>query len=90
MCNYCQPDYGGIGGVVGYLYDSAKDAIKWHKAKPKEYIKLIMAIGRLVYLSEDDFTKTMNHHTADTISDDEVRQFYENDRKEKAKKVKEN
>lgn len=57
ICNYCQPNYGSMGGIVGYLYDSAKDAIRWHKAKPKEYINLIMAIGRLAYLSDEDFNK---------------------------------
>ena len=46
-----------MGGVVGYLYQSAKDSIKWHKQKPKEFINLIMDIGRLTYLPNEEFEK---------------------------------
>jgi len=46
-----------MSGVVGYLYQSAKDSIKWHKQKPKELINLIMDIGRLVYMPDEEFEK---------------------------------
>jgi hypothetical protein len=46
-----------MSGVVGYLYQSAKDSIKWHRQKPKELINLIMDIGRLVYLPDEEFEK---------------------------------
>ena len=56
-----------MSGVVGYLYQSAKDSIKWHKQKPKEFINLVMSIGRLVYLSDEDFGKANTSSSVDDV-----------------------
>ena len=75
ICGGCQPDYSGMSGVVGYLYQSAKDSIKWHNLKPKDFINLIMSIGRLVYLSDEDFNKLDVSKDKDIINVDNVNNF---------------
>ena len=47
----------GFAGATGYLYESAKDEIKWFGMRPKNYIRTIMRIGELVCLPDDGFEK---------------------------------
>ena len=58
----CEIDYGGFNGPVGFLYKSAKDAIKWEGLSVKRYIKLIMKIGRYISLSDERFAKVKNRN----------------------------
>jgi hypothetical protein len=67
----CEPEYGAMG-VVGFHYTSVIDALKERKMK-KEYRTLLMSVGRLVYLSEEDFQKrqaseSLNKLTAEDIA----------------------
>ena len=40
-----------------FLYESAKDTLKWHGLSVKEHITTIMHIGTLYHLSDEDFAK---------------------------------
>ena len=44
-------------GRVGYLYESAKDQIRWHHLEVKDYINLIMSIGQIMSYAEEDYKK---------------------------------
>ena len=44
-------------GRVGYLYESAKDQLRWHNLEVKDYINLIMAIGQIMSYSDEDYKK---------------------------------
>ena len=44
-------------GRVGYLYESAKDQLRWHNLEVKDYINLIMAIGQIMSYSDEDYRK---------------------------------
>ncbi len=44
-------------GRVGYLYDSVKDQIRWHKLSVKHYTKLISNIGQVMALRDEDYEK---------------------------------
>ncbi|PHR57288.1 MAG: hypothetical protein COA44_06200 [Arcobacter sp.] len=52
----CEFSY-GPSGAVGYLYESVKDQMKWHKLSVKKYIKVVMGIGRIMVLSKEDYMK---------------------------------
>jgi len=64
-----------MGGVVGYLYDSAKDAIKWSNLKPKHFVNLVMQVGQLVYLSDEDFDKISDNSDNDIIQLSDINNF---------------
>lgn len=42
-------------GRVGYLYESVKDQLKWKKLEVKRYVGVIMKIGQVVSLSDEDY-----------------------------------
>jgi len=72
-----------MGGVVGYLYQSAKDSIRWHNQKPKEFINLIMGIGNLRYLSDDEWNKLENENEILPVDAETLRNMYAEFRKSK-------
>ena len=51
--------YGGMG-AVGFLYESMKDQLKWHRLKAKEHIEHISLIGKYLSMSDEDFRKANN------------------------------
>ena len=56
MCEFNYTSY----GAIGFLYQSAKDNIKWARLKPKKLIYSIMRIGDLLAIKEDsDFNKAI-------------------------------
>lgn len=44
-------------GRVGYLYESVKDQLRWHKLSVKKYIGLVSTIGQIMALSDEDYKK---------------------------------
>jgi len=44
-------------GRVGYIYESVKDQLRWHKLSVKQYVRLVSNIGQIMALSDDDFRK---------------------------------
>jgi hypothetical protein len=52
----CEPEYGAMG-IVGFIYQSVKDSIKDVKLNIKDLRMPVMAIGRVVYMKDEDFNK---------------------------------
>ena len=52
-------------GIVGYDYQSAKDSIKDYGLNVKLLRVQVMAIGRLVNMSEDDYIKAVSKDKKD-------------------------
>ena len=47
----------GAMGRVGFLYQSAKDQLKYYNMSRKKYIHIVMAIGGYMALDDKDFDK---------------------------------
>lgn len=45
-------------GAVGYNYSSAKDNLKWHKLRDKEWLHIVLAIGNLMVTDDKEFAKS--------------------------------
>jgi hypothetical protein len=52
----CEPEYGAMG-IVGFIYQSVKDSIKDVRLNIKDLRMPVMAIGRVVYMKDEDFNK---------------------------------
>jgi len=65
-------------GVVGYLYSSVTDAIKESKL-PFEFRQTLMAIGRLVYLSDEDFDKRLASDSLQKINAQDIQEAFQGD-----------
>jgi len=50
-------------GKVGFLYESAKDQLRWNNLSIKHYVKIIMQIGQILSISDKDFNKYKVEHT---------------------------
>ena len=59
----CEIQY-GMMGATGFLYESAKDNIKWKNLSIKKYISDIMFIGRMTVLSDEKWGEYMASMTA--------------------------
>ena len=57
VCNRCVYAYGGMG-AVGYNYASAKDNLKWHKLRAKEWLHIVLAVGNIMVLDDKEFAKS--------------------------------
>ena len=42
---------------VAFLYESAKDVLRWHNLSVKTHINEVMSIGSLIYLSDENYNK---------------------------------
>ncbi|NOX15959.1 MAG: hypothetical protein GXP61_08045 [Epsilonproteobacteria bacterium] len=56
VASRCEYEY-GFNGVVGYMYASVKDNLRWNNLSIKHYIHILMGIGRFMALDEKDFAK---------------------------------
>ena len=64
ICSRCEPEYGSVG-LIGYNYQSVKDSIKDLGLSIKAFRVPVMAIGRLVSMNEDDYTKAVSTRKKD-------------------------
>ena len=48
------------GMSASFLYESAKDVLKWSNLSRKKYISLVMRIGNLIHLEEQGFEELKN------------------------------
>jgi len=71
ICSKCEPEFGAMG-VVGFLYQSVKDSIKEEKLKVKTFRGPAMAVGRLVYMKEEDFNRSVPAKTIADVSAEEI------------------
>ena len=67
------------GESVSFIYQSVKDVIKWHSISVKDHIAIIMNMGTLIYMTEENYNKVIDEslHKSVTKSDiDAVYQAY--------------
>ena len=58
-----------------FLYESAKDTLKWHGLSVKEHIVTIMHIGTLYHLSDEDFAKMGTTPSSDLLEADVINEM---------------
>ena len=64
-----------MGG--SFVYQSAKDQLKYHNLSIKKHITAIIAIGNLYLLSEENFEKYKNDNNYIGITKEELKAFME-------------
>ena len=64
----CEYAY-GFSGRVGFLYQSAKDQLKWNGLSVKAYLSLVMQIGTVMSLSDEDYHKEKGKVVAMSTAD---------------------
>ena len=50
---------------ASFLYESAKDNLKWMNISVKDHVQEVMQIGNLIFLSDENYEK----HKAKSISE---------------------
>ncbi len=53
----CEYSFAGMGGAVGFNYQSVKDNLKWNGLSRKKFAHIILAVGRYLVLGDEDFGK---------------------------------
>ena len=61
IASRCEFNYGAMGRV-GFLYESAKDQLKWSGLIVKNYIKLLSQVGHILSMSDEDYNKRKVEH----------------------------
>jgi len=59
-----------------YLYESAKDNLKWYNLRVKDYIHDVMQIGTLVNLSEESFNKLSSDEMFSGLTKEDIEEMY--------------
>ncbi len=52
---------------VSFLYDSAKDVLKWNNLSIKDNINIIMRIGGMLHLSDKDFANVKSNVSTESV-----------------------
>jgi len=60
-----------------FLYDSAKDCLRWAGLSVKDNIKLVMSIGSLVHLKEETFSEVINENEFLEVSKEDLAKMYQ-------------
>ena len=68
----------GNGMAISFLYQSAKDVLKWHNLSAKEYIKTVMRIGDYVGMDDKSFEKVLNSEEFMSVSLEDLKKAYKN------------
>ena len=68
VASKCEYTY-GFSGRAGFLYQSAKDQLKWNGLPVKAYLSLIMQIGTVMSLSDEDYHKEKGKVVAMSTTD---------------------
>ena len=63
------------GMAVTYLYESAKDVLKWLDVNVSEYVKTVMSVGNLVHLDDKDFNEVIADNDFIPFSAYDLEQF---------------
>jgi len=58
VASQCEPAFGAMGRT-GFLYDSAKDQLRWHDLSAKNHVRTIMRIGEVMALSDEDYESSL-------------------------------
>jgi hypothetical protein len=70
VCSYVVPTSTGMN--IGFLYESAKDVLRYNNLKIMDHIKEVMQIGSLVYLDDENFDKIKNKNNSGNMSGDDL------------------
>ncbi len=62
---------------VGFLYQSAKDVLRWSRLSVSLYIKTVMAVGSIYHLTDKQFEDYKNENEYLEVSLEELEAFYE-------------
>ncbi|MCK5743630.1 MAG: hypothetical protein KAH30_02745 [Caldisericia bacterium] len=57
---------------VSYVYQSAKDVLKWRNLSVREHIGTVMQVGNLVYLSDKAFDEITTENEFLEISKEDL------------------
>ena len=60
----------GFNGAAGYLYESAKDRLRWSGISVKRWVHLVMRVGSAMAMPEDKYNQERAKHV--TMSDDSI------------------
>jgi len=55
-----------------FLYESAKDVLRWHNLSVKKYINTIMSIGTLYHLDDEGWNKYKYKTTSKMLDGDDI------------------
>jgi len=61
---------------ASYLYESAKDVLKWHNLSVKDNIFDVMQIGNLIYLDDAKFESIKNSSEFIGVSVEDLEELY--------------
>jgi len=61
---------------TSFLYQSAKDTLRWNNLSVKKHISDIMRIGRLIYMKDEDFEEVKNKSKYTEIDIDQLKDIY--------------
>jgi len=75
VCISCISSSNGMS--ASFIYQSAKDSLKWHNMSIKDNIQTVMRIGVLLNLSNEDFENMKNDNEFLDVNLDELNAFYE-------------
>ena len=60
------------GMSAGFLYESAKDVLRWHNLSVKQHINTIMRIGTLTHLDDEAWVKFKYNTTSKMLNGDDI------------------
>lgn len=60
----------------GFVYESAKDVLKWNSLSVKEHIYAVMSIGNLLYLDDKGFDNFKNKNNYSDVTKEELLKIY--------------
>jgi hypothetical protein len=75
LCSKISVQYSEVGG--SFIYQSAKDQLRWHNISIKNYISDIMTIGNLFLLSDKDWETYKSDNNYIGITKEELIAFME-------------
>ncbi len=61
---------------ASFLYQSAKDVLKWNSLSPRRYIKTVMSIGAIYHLSEKQFQEYLNENVYLDMTLEDLKEQY--------------
>jgi len=75
ICGHVVSTSNGMGS--SYLYQSAKDVLKWNNLSVKDHIKTVMSIGQLVHLNDEQFEEVKNSSEFLEVDAEALRKLYD-------------
>ena len=74
VCSRIVPSSDGMS--TSFLYESAKDVLKWNNMSIQKHIQDVMYIGRLIYMKDEDFEEVKNKREFLEVDINQLQEFY--------------